>query len=86
MPCGEVAFNCLGLTSQNTVHAVYLTSGPNPRLHFGSLIVELRHAPRWQLAAPGVKYTTKSENFTNPGKRKMAMVKKSFSVTDQQNS
>ena len=52
VPCGGAAANCLGLTTQNPVRAVYLTSGPNRRLHFGSLTVELRHAPRWQLAAP----------------------------------
>jgi len=52
VPCGGAAANCLGLTSQNPVRAVYLTSGPNRRLHFGSLMVELRHAPRWQLTAP----------------------------------
>ena len=52
VPCGGAAANCLGLTTQNPVRAVYLTSGPNRRLHFGSLTVELRHAPRWQLVAP----------------------------------
>ena len=52
VPCGGAAANRLGLTTQNPVRAVYLTSGPNRRLHFGSSIVELRHAPRWQLAAP----------------------------------
>ncbi|MDE0038714.1 MAG: DUF6088 family protein [Gammaproteobacteria bacterium] len=52
VPCGGAAANRLGLTMQNPVRAVYLTSGPNRRLHFGSSIVELRHAPRWQLAAP----------------------------------
>ena len=41
-----------GLTTQIPVRAVYLTSGPGRRLHFGALTVELRHAPRWQLAAP----------------------------------
>ena len=52
VPCGGSAANCLGLTTQNPVRAVYLTSGPSRRLHFGALAVELRHAPRWQLAAP----------------------------------
>ena len=52
VPCGGAAANCLGLTTQNPVRAVYLTSGPSRRLHFGALTVELRHAPRWQLAAP----------------------------------
>jgi len=52
MPAGGSAANCLGLTTQNPVRSVYLTSGPNRRLRFGKLTVELRHAPRWQLAAP----------------------------------
>ena len=52
VPCGGAAANCLGLTKQNPVRAVYLTSGPNRRLHFGLSVVELRHAPRWQLVAP----------------------------------
>ena len=52
VPCGGAAANCLGLSTQNPVRVVYLTSGPNRRLRFGSSIVELRHAPRWQLAAP----------------------------------
>ena len=52
VPCGGAAANRLRLTTQNPVREVYLTSGPNRMLHFGSSIVELRHAPRWQLAAP----------------------------------
>ena len=52
VPSGAAAANRLGLTTQNPVRAVYLTSGPNRRLHFGSSVVELRHAPRWQLVAP----------------------------------
>ena len=52
VPCGGAAANRLGLTTQNPVRAVYLTSGPNRRLHLGSSVVELRHAPRWQLVAP----------------------------------
>ena len=52
VPCGGAAANRLRLTTQNPVRMVYLTSGPNRRLHLGSSIVELRHAPRWQLAAP----------------------------------
>ena len=49
---GGAAANLLRLTSQNPVRAVYLTSGPDRQLHFGSSVVELRHAPRWQLTAP----------------------------------
>ncbi|MCY3598516.1 MAG: DUF6088 family protein [Gammaproteobacteria bacterium] len=52
VPNGGDAANWLGLTTQNAVRSVYLTSGPNRRLHFGKHPVELRHAPRWQLAAP----------------------------------
>ncbi|MXW40654.1 MAG: hypothetical protein F4Z75_05840 [Synechococcus sp. SB0668_bin_15] len=52
VPCGGAVANCLGLTTQNPVRDVYLTSGPNRRLHFGSSVVELGHAPSWQLVAP----------------------------------
>ncbi len=52
VPTGGSAANCLGLTTQNVVRSVYLTSGPSRRLHFGAHPVELRHAPRWQLIAP----------------------------------
>lgn len=50
--CGGAAANALGLTTQVPVRSVYLTSGPGRRLFLGKLTVELRHAPRWQLAAP----------------------------------
>ena len=50
--CGGAAANYLGLITQNPVRMVYLTSGPSRRLHFGGHAVELRHSPRWQLAAP----------------------------------
>ena len=52
VPSGGAAAHVLGLTTQIPVRSVYLTSGPDRRLRFGSLEVELRHAPRWQLAAP----------------------------------
>ena len=52
VPCGGAAANVLGLTTQVPVRSVYLTSGPNRKLALGGLTVELRHAPRWQLAAP----------------------------------
>jgi hypothetical protein len=32
---------------------VYLTTGPNRTLRLGRQIVEMKHAPRWQLALPG---------------------------------
>ena len=52
VPCGGSAANRLGLTAQNPVREVYLTSGRSRRMQFGRVTVELRHAPRWQLAAP----------------------------------
>ena len=52
VPNGGDAANWLGLTTQNAVRSVYLTSGPDRLLHFGKHPVELRHAPQWQLAAP----------------------------------
>ena len=52
VPCGGTAANALGLTAQMPVKSVYLTSGPNRKLTLGELTVDLRHAPRWQLAAP----------------------------------
>ena len=51
VPNGGGAANWLGLTTQNPVRSVYLTSGRNRRLYFGKHPVDLRHAPRWQLAA-----------------------------------
>ena len=52
VPCGGAAANALGLTTQNPVRSVYLTSGPSRRLYFGALTAQLRHAPRWQMVAP----------------------------------
>ncbi len=49
--CGSAA-NCLGLTLQNPVREIYLTSGASRWLYFGPSVVELRHAPRWKLVAP----------------------------------
>jgi hypothetical protein len=47
---GAAAANALGLTTQVPVRQVYLTSGPSRQLRIGPQIVELQHAPRWQLA------------------------------------
>ena len=52
IPNGGSAANWLGLTTQNPVRSVYLTSGRSRRLYFGKHPVQLHHAPRWQLAAP----------------------------------
>ena len=55
VPSGGSMANALGFTTQTPVKPVYLTSGPNRRLKFGEMIVELRHAPKWQLVSPNRK-------------------------------
>jgi hypothetical protein len=50
VPNGAAAANALGLTTQVPVRSVYLTSGRNRKMNLGKQVVELRHAPRWQLA------------------------------------
>lgn len=52
-PSGAAAANALGLTEQVPARTVYLTSGPSRKLQLGRQVVELKHAPRWQLALPG---------------------------------
>ncbi|OLP60158.1 hypothetical protein BJF93_14330 [Xaviernesmea oryzae] len=47
---GAAAANSLGLTTQVPVRSVYLTSGRTREMSLGKRTVELRHAPRWQLA------------------------------------
>jgi len=46
---GAAAANALGLTTQVPVRSVYLTSGRSRTMSLGKQVVELRHAPRWQL-------------------------------------
>jgi hypothetical protein len=53
VPHGAAAANALGLTTQVPTREVYLTSGRTRQLTLGSQIVELRHAPAWQLTLPG---------------------------------
>jgi len=52
VPHGAAAANALGLTTQVPMRAVYLTSGRSRRLKLGAQMVELRHAPIWQLIFP----------------------------------
>jgi len=47
---GAAAANALGLTTQVPIRFVYLTSGRSRKMNLGNHVVELRHAPRWQLA------------------------------------
>ena len=53
VPSGGATSNYLGLTTP--VRAFYLTWGSSRTLHCGSSTVELRHAQRWQPAAPNRK-------------------------------
>ena len=52
VPSGGSAAHSLGVTTQVPVRPVYLTSGSSRNLRFGKIIVELRHAPKWQLVHP----------------------------------
>ena len=49
VPNGAAAANALGLTTQVPIRSVYLTSGRSRMMTLGKQLVELRHAPRWQL-------------------------------------
>jgi hypothetical protein len=52
VPHGAAAANALGLTTQVPTREVFITSGRSRQFRFGSRVVEMRHAPRWQLAFP----------------------------------
>jgi hypothetical protein len=49
VPSGATAANALGLTTQVPARSVYLTSGRTRKMSFARHVVELRHAPRWEL-------------------------------------
>jgi hypothetical protein len=53
VPSGAASANALGLTTQVPVRSVYLTSGRSRHLRVGGQVVELRHAPTWQLRTAG---------------------------------
>lgn len=53
VPSGGAAANVLRLTTQVPMASVYLTSGPTRTLRLFAQVIRLRHAPRWQLVAPG---------------------------------
>ena len=54
-PAPVAAANALGLTTQNPVRSVYITSGPSRDLTLGSRTIELRHAPSWLVNAPATR-------------------------------
>lgn len=49
---GAASANALGLSTQVPAKNVYLTSGPSRQFQLGKQVIELRHAPSWQLRAP----------------------------------
>jgi hypothetical protein len=51
VPSGASAANALGLTTQVPIRSVYLTSGRSRVVQLGQQVLELKHAPRWQLVA-----------------------------------
>ena len=50
---GAVAANALGISTQAPLHTIYLTSGRSRTVKVGGQLVELRHAPEWELLLPG---------------------------------
>lgn len=50
VPSVATAANTLGLTTQVPIRSIFLTSGRTRTMNLGEQVVELRHAPRWQLA------------------------------------
>lgn len=46
---GAAAANRLGLTTQVPVREIFLTSGRSRTLRLGSRVLEIKHAPHWQL-------------------------------------
>ena len=54
-PAPVTAANALGLTTQNPVRPVYVTSGRSRDLSVGGKTIELRHAPAWVVNAPATK-------------------------------
>ena len=49
---GASAANLLGLTTQNPLREIYLTSGASRKIEIGRITIEFRHAPPWQLLYP----------------------------------
>jgi hypothetical protein len=53
VPNGAAAANALGLTTQVPMRSGFLTSGRSRQWKFGAQVVELKHAPNWQLTKAG---------------------------------
>jgi Family of unknown function (DUF6088) len=50
---GGAAANSLGLTTQVPIREMYVTSGSSKSLRLGNQVIEVRHAPAWQLKMAG---------------------------------
>jgi len=53
VPTGAIAANRLGLTTQNPIRPVFLTSGRPRELRYGNGTVTLLHAPSWLTTPSG---------------------------------
>ena len=86
VPSGSASANALGMTTQVPVRPVYLTSGQTKTLRFGNLSVELRHAPDWQLVAPGhpAGDVIRALAWLGPEEvqERLELIKKSMSIRD----
>ena len=51
-PNGAEIANNLGFSKHVPMRSIFLTSGRSRKLHFGKLIVEFRHVPKWMLFEP----------------------------------
>ncbi|MBO6560270.1 MAG: hypothetical protein JJ959_07015 [Nisaea sp.] len=49
---GAAAANALGLTTQVPIRSIFLTASRGKHLKLGSQILEIRHAPFWQMTMP----------------------------------
>ena len=49
---GAVAANAFGISTQTPLRTIYLTSGRSRTVKVGGQMVELRHAPEWELLLP----------------------------------
>ncbi|MSP98544.1 MAG: hypothetical protein EXR29_15270 [Betaproteobacteria bacterium] len=82
VPHGAAIANALGLTTQVPAREVYLTSGRTRQLKLGSLLVEFRHAPAWQLTLPGrnAGNVVRALAWMGPGKTAEAIQKLKYKL------
>lgn len=81
---GSAAANALGLTTQVPVRPVYLTSGRSGSLMIGAQMIELKHAPSWQLKEPGEPAGEAIRAMKHLGPAHVHRVLESLSASDVQ--